>query len=176
MTSIACVGDPTSSVTSARTVWAASSARPCTSDVLKPSLVTRTVYMPACRLGALYSPASLVVTGRDTFVGWLTTVTLALGTVAPELSWTTPVIVPRSDWPNSDPAGTIKRRAATETRATTDSFMDIPPLNGRNVPAGQCELNYHLFDPDATMLRAGSSGMLRAGARIGAARLVPKRG
>src|ERR1039457_3950589 len=45
----------------------------------------------------VYSPASLVVAVRDTFVDRLTMVTEAPGTMAPELSCTTPVMVPRSD-------------------------------------------------------------------------------
>jgi hypothetical protein len=68
----------------------------------------RTVYVPGWRLGIVYSPASLLSMLRVTRVDWLTTVTLAPGTTAPELSCTTPVMVPRSDWPKAENAKRVK--------------------------------------------------------------------
>ena len=48
---------------------------------------------------------------------------LAPGINAPVGSLIVPVMVPRSDWPNSAMAESISRRVATQTRKTTSNFM-----------------------------------------------------
>src|SRR5207253_3265244 len=87
------------------------------STVLKPLASARTVYFPGCRLGALYSPASSVVSARDTPLSTSRTVTVAPAITPPVWSVTVPRIRPelpcekRGRQTRSMPSVALKTRA-----------------------------------------------------------------
>src|ERR1700693_1960632 len=69
-------------------------------NCLNPDCLTVTVYVPGFSSTTTYSPAALAVTLRASSVPLLTIETEALGTRAPDLSVTTPLIVPVNFWPH----------------------------------------------------------------------------
>ena len=96
-TSTAVTEVPTSSVASARTVAEALSTRPVMLAGRKPAFSTRTVYVPTCSWGTVYSPLELDGALNATPVCVLLSRIFAPGMTAPEASRTVPVMVPRSD-------------------------------------------------------------------------------
>ena len=63
-------------------------------EALEPGAVTSSSNKPTGKAGSSKPPCSLLVVARDTFVPYWTTVTSALGTTAPDGSFTVPRKVP----------------------------------------------------------------------------------
>src|SRR6267143_5140180 len=79
--------------------------------------------MPGCRLGALYSPLSLVFTSRTSSVAMFLIVTLADAMMAPDRSETSPDRVAPASWAQADgsPDRKIKLREMTQRNTVVKS-------------------------------------------------------
>src|SRR5438067_507103 len=107
---------------SIRASFATSRCTPVRSTFLKPEASTMTLYSPGCRLGARYSPASFVIKSRVALVPTLTMLTLALVTMALDLSVTVPKMRPRYVW-----AGTTVDSSNTSRTASEVLRVIVPP-------------------------------------------------
>jgi hypothetical protein len=74
------------------------------------------------------SPSAFVTVSSATFVNSLTTFTVAPGTTAPELSWTTPLMVPRSDWAKHAPQNKSPNINTHEARFKHRRIIRCSPL------------------------------------------------
>src|SRR5712671_536681 len=94
--------------------------------------------MPGCRLGALYSPLSLVVTLRTSSVAVFLIVTLADAMMAPDRSETSPDRVAPANWAQAvgPPDRRIKLREMTERNAVARSESRLGTI--RTPPVGGC--------------------------------------
>src|SRR5437667_7151903 len=110
---------PGSMVKSTRISWPTSSTTFSRASVLKPGNSTRTVYVPGISVGALYCPASSVVTVRARPLCVSTMLMLAPGKTAPVGSVTLPRMRPKLACAN------IAREKSNTTRAVMSTHPVI---------------------------------------------------
>ena len=114
--SIASLIWPISSFRSARSFWSTPRCRLARLTFLNPLISAVTLYVPVGSSGAVNSPDGSVTTVRLRPVSVFTSVTVAPGIAAPDVSRTVPRIVPLTAWAASG-RGASQGRTARETTA-----------------------------------------------------------
>src|SRR5688572_25471856 len=142
----------------------ACSVTPVRTNFRKPLLSTVTEYSPGRRLGMTYAPDSSVSVLMLMLVCTFVTVTVALGTMAPDSSRTRPVMVAVSCWAHANEGHRqthVARRRASGWRLDITGLLTAVMLHATPV----FELRGNVFLPARRAHRGRVTATLRPGVR-----------